>query len=450
MYLKNKNIGVVGGGLVGSLLSVILRNQGAIVSVFDKREDIRMDKSSAGRSINLALSNRGLRALSLINATDSILDISSPMYKRIMHSIEGDLTEQPYGKKNQAIFSVSRHTLNVKLIEIAESNGVKFFFSKQCRDINFLKTELFFQDDTSLKFDYVFGADGAGSVIRKKIDSYFDDVVISEEFIDSGYKELTIPANLHSGYKITNNALHIWPRKSFMIIALPNQDGTFTCTLFAPMQGPNSFSELCNKEDVEIFFKKYFGDLFKLAPNIPREFFQNPTSPLGFVRCSSWKKNNTILLGDASHATVPFYGQGMNAGFEDCFLLNQWINKHHGLSHQKIHHFLEKRRIDTMAMQDLSLANFNEMQYKTANSTFLLQKKIEAWFSNKHPGQWIPLYSMVTFSHLRYSMALKKGLLQDEIIKKIMLENQLIDNFNIDELEAKQIEKQIIQAINNS
>jgi len=444
MHLKNKNIAIVGGGLVGSLLSTYLSRQGAIVSVFDKRSDIRLDSNSAGRSINLALSNRGINALSTIGVSQAILKIAMPMYKRVMHSLDGVLTEQQYGKKSEAIYSISRHLLNAKLMNIAEKNLVKFFFNKECISIDTSSSNLIFSDKTENTYDYIFGADGAGSIIRKKMSQFSKKINSTVKFINSSYKELTIPANSDGTHKIDSTALHIWPRKSFMVIALPNLDGTFTCTLFAPNKGLNSFASLINSLDVDSFFDKYFKDLKQIVPNLSEQYFLNPTSPLGFVRCSSWKDYNTILIGDACHATVPFYGQGMNSGFEDCFLLNQWLDIKQDLGHPDLDVFLNKRIIDTTAMQDLSMHNFIEMRDKTANTNFLLQKKIEEWFSNKHPQKWEPLYSMVTFSDMRYSEALQRGKIQNKIMSNIMRVNNLNNVFSVAELEQKKIEQQIL------
>ena len=448
MYLNNKSISIVGGGLVGSLLSIYLKKQGAKVSVFDKRMDLRVKSFSGTRSINLALSNRGIQALQKIGIKNSIMEIAMPMYKRIIHAINGDLTEQSYGKKNQAIYSISRKSLNTKLIDLAEDNKVDFYFNQKCVGVDFINTELSFQNTSSKRYDYIFGSDGYGSVVRKCIKKEKYDINVSEEQIGYGYKELTINACQDGAHQLANDALHIWPRKSFMLIALPNLDGTFTCTLFAPLKGENSFDSLTNKIDVKNFFMNYFYDLTELVPDITDQFFNNPLSSLGFVRCSSWKCYNTFLIGDACHATVPFYGQGMNAGFEDCYLLNDWINQNKSMDNHSIGQFLQQRIIDTTAMQDLSMSNFVEMRDKTANPNFLLQKKIEDWFSEKHPDKWIPLYSMVTFSHMGYHQAMLKGELQDVIMNDIMIKNNLFDDFDINDLENKKIEQQILYRIN--
>ena len=440
MYLTNKNISIVGGGLVGSLLSIYFSKQGAQVTVFDKRDDLRLDEDIAGRSINLALSNRGMQALEQVGILEDIMSIATPMYKRIIHAVDGELTEQPYGKEGQAIYSVSRHELNARLIELAEKNSVNFSFKKECLAIDVNDTKLNFKNDSNLQFDFVFGCDGAGSAIRKSMAQSFPAINMVEELIDYGYKELTIPANNDKTHKLAKDALHIWPRQSYMVIALPNLDGTFTCTLFSPIRGTYSFESLVNNSDVDDFFSDNFFDLKQLIPDLADQYFKNPLGSLGFVTSSCWKKKNTFLIGDACHATIPFYGQGMNAGFEDCFLLNNYILEKGSLDSDGIDDFLNNRIIDTMAMQELSRINFIEMRDKTANDQFLLQKKIESWFSEKNPSLWTPLYSMVTFSYIPYSIALDKGRKQDLIMKKLMIENNLKNPFSIKELEAKNIE----------
>tara|TARA_B100000579_G_scaffold438045_1_gene471346 strand:+ start:10268 stop:11611 length:1344 start_codon:yes stop_codon:yes gene_type:complete len=447
MYLKNKKISIIGGGLVGSLLSIYMSQYGAEISVFDKRSDIRLNKSDAGRSINLALSNRGIKALKEVGIAQEIMSISMPMYKRIMHGRNGDLTEQPYGKKDEAIYSVSRKKLNAKLMDLAEEKAVNFLFQKECVNVNVRNTTLEFVDNSFLESDLIVGSDGAGSVIRKALSNTFQDFEVVEEFIEHGYKELSIPANDDGLHKLSKDALHIWPRDSFMLIALPNLDGTFTCTLFFPIKGQLSFASLVNKLDVDAFFSKEFNDVQKMIPNLSDQYFKNPVSPLGLVRCNTWQKNNTFLIGDACHATVPFYGQGMNAGFEDCYLLHNYIVKNNGLNMENIHNFFNQRIIDTSAMQDLSISNFLEMRKKTTSKSFLLQKQIESWFSEKYPDKWNPLYSMVTFSDIPYSVALKRGKTQNDIMQKVMKKNKLVEHFSHQELNDKDIEKQILQLL---
>ena len=440
MLFKDKKIAIIGGGLVGSLLSIYLANKGAKVCIYERRNDMREQDINAGRSINLALSNRGIKSLKEVGIDNEVLANTMPMFRRIMHSTEGDLTNQEYGKKGQAIFSVGRSDLNCVLMDLAEKKGVKIFFSQKCLDIDFESTTLYFENKNSLKYDFVFGADGTGSVVRKKMKEKYS-VKTEERFIDCGYKELTIPAGKNGEYLISKDALHIWPRGSYMIIALPNPDATFTCTLFFPMKGHNSFENLKTKKDVLDFFKINFNDLLKLIPDLSEQYFYNPLSPLGLVRSESWLENNIALIGDSCHATVPFYGQGMNCGFEDCYLLNEYINSCKSFEEFKfnLNSFLKERKKDTDAMQELSLYNFIVMRDKTADKDFLLQKKIEAKFSLKHPDKWIPLYSMVSFSDIRYSDALEIGQKQNLIMEKVM------KTPNINTIwESKEIERLIL------
>ena len=421
MLLKDKKIAIIGAGLVGSLLSIYLAKKGAKVYIYERRNDMRDEDGSAGRSINLALSNRGIKSLKEVGIDKEVLKNTMPMFRRIMHSVEGDLTNQDYGKKDQAIFSVGRRDLNCILMNLAEKTGVEIFFSQKCLDIDFDSTTLYFENKKPLNYDFIFGADGAGSIVRKKMKNKYS-IKTEERFIDCGYKELTIPAGINGKHIISKDALHIWPRGSYMIIALPNPDGTFTCTLFFPMKGDNSFNNLKNTKDVLDFFNTNFHDLLKLIPDLSEQYFSNPLSSLGLVRSETWLKNNIALIGDSCHATVPFYGQGMNCGFEDCYLLNKSINDCNSFDKFKstLNSFLKERKEDTDAMQELSLYNFIVMRDKTADKNFLLQKKIEAKFSEKYPSKWIPLYSMVSFSDIKYSDALKIGEKQNSIMKKVM------------------------------
>ena len=427
MYLKDKDISIIGAGLVGSLLSIYLSKQGSKVSIYERRKDMRLDTTLAGRSINLSLSKRGINALSEVGITDEIMSIAMPMYHRTMHSANGDITIQPYGKKDEAIFSVSRASLNIILMDLAEKHNVEINFEAKCQSIDFDSTKLTLLDH-DVYSDLIFAADGAGSVVRKQMKST-SLIKSSEDFIDCGYKELTIPSNVDGTHKIDNQSLHIWPRKSYMIIALPNLDGTFTCTLFFPMRGKNSFESLVSELDVMNLFNNNFQDLVPLIPDISSQYFTNPTASLGLVNCYPWSSENVVLIGDSCHATVPFYGQGMNSGFEDCFLLNEFINNSQSIERFKelLPRYLKARKVDTDAMQSLSMENFIVMRDKTADQNFLLQKKIERWFSEKNPTKWTPLYSMVSFSNIPYSKALAIGEFQEKVMEQVMK----IDNLDL-------------------
>lgn len=430
---NQKQITVVGAGLVGSLLTCLLAERGYQVKLFEKRSDPRKSNLDGGRSINLALSTRGLKALSLAGMEQAIAPSLIPMKGRLMHDTEGKLTFQAYGKEGQHINSVSRGGLNKMLMEKADTyDNVEVLFDQRCDAVDFDNTTVTFQDNQtgtyqSITSDYIIGADGAFSAIRSAMQRT-DRFNYQQHYIEHGYKELNISAIDGQQFAIDKNALHIWPRKSFMLIALPNTDGSFTCTLFLPFEGEESFEKIKTKADVTAFFNKHFPDTLGLIDNLEDEFFENPTSSLVTVRCSPWLRNNTLLVGDASHAIVPFYGQGMNAGFEDCSVLIELLDRLDGDLDKAFQEFAEIRVDDANAIADLALRNFVEMRDLVADPQFLLRKKIEAKLHSLLPNDWIPLYSMVTFSHIPYNDALAIGKKQDrimaEILKRDNIENE--------------------------
>lgn len=424
----SKNVSVIGAGLVGSLLSIYLAKRGYNVNVFERRADMRKNAMSAGKSINLALSDRGFRGLEGVGIADEIRKIAIPMYGRFLHNQDGTTGFQPYGKAGQAINSVSRAGINMKLMDLAESMpNVKINFEERCTNVDSRKGVSTFINESSHKestvnSDLIFGSDGAFSAARLSAMLGHDRFTYNQFYIEHGYKELVIPAGPNGEFLIEKNALHIWPRKSFMMIALPNIDGTFTCTLFMPFEGENSFANLKTKEDVKAFFERVFPDAVPLMPTLIEDFMHNPTSSLVTVKCFPWTFDDKLaLIGDAAHAIVPFYGQGMNCGFEDCVVLNGLIDKHSENWHEIMNEYQSLRKPDGDAVAELALGNFIEMRDKTADPKFLLQKKIEAWFSEKHPDKWVPQYSMVTYRpDIRYSYAFEKGAAQDAIMKKVM------------------------------
>jgi len=423
-----KSITLVGAGLVGSLLSIYLSKKGYKVNVYERRQDMRRTNGYAGRSINLALSDRGWRGLEGVGIADEIKKIAIPMYGRFIHHKDGTNAYQPYGKENQAIYSVSRADINMKLMDLAEKHSdIKFHFNKRCTNINRQNLELTFEDNDSkiietVHSDLIFGADGAFSASRLNMQLNSDRFEYKQHYIDCGYKELIIPPSETGEFLLEKNALHIWPRGSFMMIALPNPDGNFTCTLFLPFEGEKSFENLKTRESVKQFFAEEFSSAVPLMPTLLDDFFANPTSSLVTVKCFPWTFDNKIgLIGDAAHAIVPFYGQGMNCGFEDCVVLNELIEKHNHNWDSIFPEYQNLRKPDGDAIADLAIANFVEMRDKTADPKFLLQKKIEAKFSQNHPDKWIPLYTMVTYSpNIRYSTALKEGIKQQAIMDEIM------------------------------
>jgi len=439
MSLKNSRIAICGAGLVGSLLAIYLKNRGYDVSVFERRPDMRKSTNIGGRSINLALSNRGLQALHQVGLEDEVRDMAIPMHGRMMHDESGNLNYVAYGKEGQFINSISRGGLNMLMMNKAEALGVNFYFNHGIEKVDFENTSLTFSKQSTVDsrqstvdnniFDLIIGADGAFSAVRAAM-QITDRFNYSQSYIEHGYKELCIPAGKAQSFQIEKNALHIWPRKKFMLIALPNLDSSFTVTLFLPMEGDISFAHLTSEEDILAFFKKYFPDALEKIPNMLNEFRSNPTSSLVTVRCYPWVKNKTFLIGDAAHAIVPFYGQGMNAGFEDCFVLNSLLEKHADNWEKVLPEYQTLRKPDGDAIAELALNNFIEMRDKVADPKFLLQKKIEAMLHEQYPDKWIPLYTMVTFSEqMRYSTALMQGYKQQAIMDDILSLKDIENNW---------------------
>jgi kynurenine 3-monooxygenase len=441
-----KNITIIGAGLVGSLLSIYLSKRGYKVRIYERRGDMRKEKMSAGRSINLALSDRGLLALEKVGLAEEIKNISIPMHGRYIHNLDGSTAFQPYGKEGQYINSVSRGTLNMKLMELAEQNGVEIHFNEKLSKIDWGKEVIEFESNKdkplpSFKTDLIFGADGAFSAARMQHQLQHDKFNYSQYYIDCGYKELTIPPTAVGDFAMEVNALHIWPRKDYMLIALPNLDKTFTCTLFFPFEGEASFKNLTTPEAVKDFFDKTFPDAVKLMPDYIEEFFTNPTSSLVTVKCFPWIRDDKFaLIGDAAHAIVPFFGQGMNCGFEDCRILDELIAKHNENWTEILKEYQNLRKPDGDAIADLAINNFTEMRDKTADPKFLLQKKIEARLHEKYPEKWIPAYSQVTFSpHIRYSEALRRGQMQEAIMQEVMAMPGIEEKW-----ESEEVEKMIL------
>ncbi|MBS1730979.1 MAG: FAD-dependent monooxygenase [Bacteroidetes bacterium] len=424
---EKKKIIINGAGLVGSLLGIYLKKRGHEVAIYERRPDMRLSGMAAGRSINLALSDRGLKALAKVGIADEIKKIAIPMHGRQIHNADGTEVFQPYGEDGQYINSVSRSELNMRLMDLAETNGIKINFNERCSTIDWQKNEVTYIHEDSGKnqtvsADIIFGADGAFSASRLQHQLQSDRFEYLQTYINCGYKELTIPANSENEYAMKVNALHIWPRKEYMLIALPNTDKSFTCTLFFPFEGSHSFDALKTKDDVNTFFNKHFTDAVKLMPTLTDDFFNNPTSSLVTIKCFPWVRDHSFaLIGDAAHAMVPFFGQGMNCGFEDCSVLDEIMEKS-GDDWDKIFaEYQSVRKPDGDAIADLAVENFIEMRAKTADPKFLMQKKLEAKLHEKFPEKWIPAYSLVTFSpDVRYSVAKKRGMLQENIMQEVM------------------------------
>lgn len=419
-----KKIAIVGSGLVGSLLAIYLKHRGHFVDVYDRRPDIR-DIEFSGRSINLAMSTRGWKALEAVGIEEEIREIAIPMNKRAIHTLDKPMYFQHYGKEGEAIYSISRGILNRRMIDLAEQAGARFIFNSKVWDVSLSDATIHVGESEKgewepHQYDLVFGADGAFSRVRHKMQrqSMFN---YSQNFLNVGYKELTIAANEDGSHKLENHSLHIWPRGNFMFIALPNMDGSFTCTLFLPFEGKNSFESLDTEEKVKAFFEEFFPDVIDDIHNLVKDFFKNPTSFLVTTKCYPWTFNDKVaLIGDAAHAIVPFYGQGMNAGFEDITVLNDLMNLHVNDWETIFKEYQQSRKPNTDAIATLSYRNFIEMSNKTADESFILRKKIENWFYNKYPELWVPLYTRVTFSERPYAEALAFGDYQRQIMDEVM------------------------------
>ncbi|MDO8367224.1 MAG: NAD(P)/FAD-dependent oxidoreductase [Saprospiraceae bacterium] len=428
--MKKETAIVVGAGLVGSLWAVFLARRGYAVKVFERRSDMRAAGYAGGKSINLAMSERGWKAIEQAGIREKIEKVAIPMPGRMMHSISGELTFQAYGKEGEAIYSVSRGGLNLELLNIAGSfPNVEFFFDHRCAEVDLNQPTITFEDlktreMKTIEAPLIFATDGAFSAVRNVLQRT-DRFNYRQYYLDHGYKELTIPPQENSEHRMKPGALHIWPRGNHMLIALPNADGSFTCTLFLPFEGEVSFEKLKTDDDVLGFFQKHFPDTLPLMPTLLRDFWANPTSSLVTVNCSPWQwQNRILLLGDAAHAIVPFYGQGMNAGFEDCTILDAMLDEMDGDWSKTISAFAASRVKDGNAIAELAQRNFIEMRDLVSDPKFLLRKKIAADLHAKFTQEFLPVYSMVTFSNTPYHVALREDDAQNELFREILnLEN---------------------------
>jgi len=442
-----KTATIVGAGLVGSLWAVYLSKAGYKVRIFEKRPDIRTADIAAGKSINLALSTRGWKAFETVGIAEEIRKIAIPMPGRTMHDLEGNLTFQPYGKEGEAIYSVSRGGINAKMMNIAENSGnVEIFCNELCNDVDLEKGIIHFENTithktSEIRSDLVFAADGAFSAVRYNGMQQLNRFNYEQRYIEDGYREILLPANSDGTYKLEKNTLHIWPRGRFMLIALPNEDGSFTCTLFMPFENhENSFERLKTKTQVNTFFETTFPDFYTLMPEVADSWEDHPLSSLAIIRCYPWVHGKVALMGDAAHATVPFYGQGMNSGFEDCTVMWELMQEHNEEWEKIFEAYQVSRKPNGDAVQNLSLDNYHVMRDFVGDPTFLLQKKFERRISELYPDKYLPLYSQVSFSHIPYAEAYRKGKEQDVYVKGIMAENDissLFESGQIDDLIRK-------------
>eukprot|EP00742_Colponemidia_sp_Colp-10_P005290 GILJ01005651.1.p1 GENE.GILJ01005651.1~~GILJ01005651.1.p1 ORF type:complete len:463 (-),score=69.93 GILJ01005651.1:13-1401(-) len=424
---------VVGAGLAGSLVALFLGRRGFDVKVVEKRQDWRIQEDSgeidtlhgqlsdsSKRSINLAISYRGLCALDAVGLKEDVMKIAIPMRARVVHGRDGSIDVQPYGIGDQAIYSVSRGALNkMLLVEAEKLKTVEFLFGYKCSKID-RKGQIKFEGD-SKEFELyprvVIGADGAFSAVRQSLGS-LTRLNMNQQFIPDGYKELTIPPNKDGDYALPHHdGLHIWPRGRFMLIALPNPDKSFTCTLFAPHEGENGIDSLLTPDDVRRYFLKFFPDAVPVMPSLVEDFFANPTSSLVTLQVSPWHyKDKVTIIGDAAHAVVPFYGQGANAAFEDCLIFDELMERFGNDFSRVLPAFTAERQPACVALAELSLQNYIEMRHKTAQTSYVIRKKFDTFLHKLAPSYWSPLYTMVAFTRTPYHKAIEQAQRQDRIV----------------------------------
>ncbi|MFT5248909.1 MAG: kynurenine 3-monooxygenase [bacterium] len=444
MKNKKENILIIGAGLCGSLLALRLGQRGYDVTLVEKRPDLRTVDQDAGRSINLSLSDRGVKAMKMVGLQNEIKKLCLPMIGRMIHDTSGNKFMSLYsGKEDKYINSISRPGLNMLLLDTAEKlPNVTLHFNKSCESLDFKNTSAVFEDyNTKEKITYnadlIFGTDGAGSVVRNNMFINKDlRLSFSIDWLSHSYKELTIPAAENGDFKSEQNALHIWPRGENMLISLPNLDGSFTVTLFlAHETGKDNFENLNTPEKVSEYFEREYPDAKALMPNLTEEFFENPTGRLGTVRCYPWNTyGKTLIIGDSAHAIVPFYGQGMNASFEDVLVLDKYIEKYEGDWGKTFSEFQKERKVDADAIADLAIDNFYEMKEHTANPLFQEKRKLEVAFEDHFPNKYNSKYSLVTFNaDVPYSEAMKRGRAQDKAILNLLNDGKLTGSMNLDE-----------------
>lgn len=420
-------ITLVGGGLAGSLAAVYLAKRGYEVNIYERRPDMRNVEIPAGRSINLALSTRGIDALKRVGLDQVVLDQAIPMAGRMMHDEKGNLAYQPYGKDGQVINSVSRAHLNIQLLKLAdEHKNVNQFFNMRCQEVDIENSICKFTNEKTgenieVKSDYILGSDGAYSPVRLKMmkNDRFD---YSQSYTKSGYKELNITPTPDGNFAMDPDSLHIWPRGNFMMIALPNPDKSFTCTLFMPYAGEVGFDQINSDQEILNFMNTYFADAVPLMPELLNDFKRNPVGSLVTVRCYPWHMKKATLIGDACHAIVPFYGQGMNCAFEDCVELDNCLEEF-GDWDKAMNEYQKRRKPNADAIADLALQNFIEMRDLVGDKDFLHYKKMEHQLCELYPDLFKSQYEMVTFSKVPYSEAKTKGAQNTQRVHDLIASN---------------------------
>ncbi|MGB0495615.1 MAG: FAD-dependent oxidoreductase [Kangiellaceae bacterium] len=429
MTNNDYTITLIGAGLVGSLLAVLLAKRGIKVELYERRSDMRKSDISAGRSINLALANRGIYPLEQAGLMEKVKPILTPMKGRMVHDLDGNENFQSYGQKaEEVIYSVSRGDLNKICLDAAEKTGlVNIHFNQTCESVDFNSNEIhLINSETNTKssasFDQLIGTDGSASAVREVIHELNSS---QHDILELGhsYKELCIPAGKNGEFQIDKNSLHIWPRGGYMLIALPNEDASFTVTLFMPNKGDISFESIDTREKVEDFFGTHFKDTLPLLPSLKEDFFVNPTGRLATVKCSPWHyKNKALLLGDAAHAVVPFHGQGMNCGFEDAAFLAEAIDEYENesINWQSLFELVDKnRKVNGDAIADMAIENYITMRDSVRDEKFLLKSALGFELEKRFPDYFCPRYSMVMFHRLPYADAKTRGVIQETILDEL-------------------------------
>lgn len=418
---------IVGAGLAGTLMACHLARTGQRVDLHEKRADPRSRERDAGRSINLAISVRGIEALREVDLADEVLRTAIPMRGRMMHARDGTLTVQPYGKDpSECIYSISRADLNRTLIEsAARHDTVRLNFRSRCTGIDLANATVQLHDEETgqtraAACNVVIAADGAFSVVRSQMQKQ-DRFDYRQDYLTHGYKELHIPAGPGAAYRMEKHALHIWPRRSFMMIALPNPDGSFTCTLFWPFEGPNSFASAQTDAEIRQFFEEQFPDAAAMMPSLLEDYRANPTGSLATIRCSPWSvRDRVVLIGDACHAVVPFLGQGMNAAFEDCTVLNSSLLEAGKDRAAAFRDYERQRKPNTDTLAELAIDNFLEMRDRVRSPLFLLRKRVDHLLHRLLPGSYVPLYTLVTFTRTPYAEAVRRVRRQEWVVRAVL------------------------------
>lgn len=439
---QQETITLIGAGLAGCALAIYLAKRGFKVDIYERRADIRQENFSGGRSINLTLSARGIHVLKELNLYKKVMKIAIPLKGRTIHAINGNLTFQPYGKRSEEVlYSIDRNKFNHLLLdEVEKYENVRIHFNQKCMDMDFARQELKLRHaitdrETIVKANPVIGTDGSASSLRMAM-LRLRGFNFSQSYLDHGYKELTIAAGQNNQFLMDKNSLHIWPRGQYMLNGFPNLDGTFTCILFAPFHGEYSFENLDTKEKVVDFFKSQFPDVLPLMPNLVEKYFEKSAGSLITIKCNPWYiEDKALLLGDAAHAIVPFYGQGMNCGLEDCAYLDECIEKYGNNWKTVFPEFERLRKANTDAIADLSIENYTELRDRVSDPKFLLKKKVEQALGEKYSRIFTPKYSMIAFQRIPYAEAQSIARIQDRILEELCDRLESIEQLNWEKAE---------------